>query len=312
MTDGNHGGTGPEVKPDFRHAVPVLAIVAVAVAAALTVRHFLVPKTFGEYGHYRAAAMDDEKERQPRHVGRAVCATCHEDVSALHAKDAHASIECEACHGPGWKHVKNTDEPMRAASGRDECLVCHRHLDARPGAFPQVVWEQHYQFVGVANLATACVRCHSGHEPLYSNRDLHTARLHPLIQQCVDCHVGRTDKTLKKPDTHPQIFECNYCHVSLAKSFRQGAHSKLDCTACHLFIKENAFSGRIVRNNDPRFCLLCHSKADFRSPSGPPTIVWPQHIKDVSSDPVDPKRACVTCHQEQVHEMYSKEVSHGL
>ena len=312
MTTGRNSGNAPKVRPDFRHAVPVLVIVVVAVAVALTVRHFLVPATFGEYGHYRAAAMEDEKAHLSRHAGRAACLECHADIAALHAKDAHASVECETCHGPGAKHVKNSDEPMRAADSRDDCLVCHRHLDARPGSFPQVDWQQHYKFVGVKDTSIACVRCHSGHEPLFTDRDLHFARLHPLIQQCGDCHVGRTDKTLKRPDTHPRIFECNYCHAGLAKSFKQGAHAKLDCTTCHLFIKENSFSGRIVRNADPRFCLLCHRKSDFKSDSGPPMIVWPAHIGDVSKEPVDPKRSCVSCHQEQVHDMLPKEGTNAL
>ncbi len=300
------------VRPDYRHAIPVFVIVVSAVAAALTARHFLIPKTFGEYGHYRAAAMDDEREHATRHVGRAACSECHDDVAALHRKDAHASIECETCHGAGGKHVKNSDEPMNPASTRDDCLVCHRRLDARPGSFPQIEWREHFAFVAVKDESTPCVKCHSGHEPLFSDRDLHAARLHPLIQRCGDCHVGRTDRSLKKPDTHPTIFECNYCHASLAKTFKQGSHSKLDCTTCHLFIKENSFSGRIVRNTDPRFCLLCHKKADFKSESGPPMIDWPAHLKDVSSDPADAKTACVSCHQEQIHEMLPKEVSHAL
>ena len=312
MTTGKENEDASQARPDFRHAIPVGIIGIVAITLALTARHFLVPKTFGEYGHYRAAAMDEEKALIPVHAGRAACAECHKDVAALHTKDAHASVECETCHGAGGKHVKNSDEPMLPANTRNDCLVCHRYLDARPGAFPQVIWKQHFQFVGVKDVSIACVRCHSGHEPLFADRDLRFARLHPLIQNCGDCHVGRTDKTLKRPDTHPRIFECSYCHSGVAKSFKQGAHAKLECATCHFFIKENAFSGRIVRNADPRFCLLCHRKADFKSDTRPPKIVWPAHIEEVSNDPVDPKRTCVSCHQEQIHKLLSQEVLNAL
>ena len=301
-------------RPDYRHVYPLLILVGVGLITALVVRHLLVPATFGEYGFYRAAALDDEKARQPRHTGRAACADCHEEIVKKHAKDVHASVECETCHGVGGKHVQNNDAPMALPNTKEDCLVCHRLLDARPGSFPQVDWQKHYQFVGVKEPTTACVRCHSGHEPLYLDHDLRTARLHPLIQQCVSCHLGRTDETLKKPATHPQIFQCDYCHPDLAKSFAKGAHSKLRCTACHLFIKETTFSGRIVCNTDPRFCLLCHRKADFKATTnGPPTIEWPAHLKEVSTDPVDPKRPCVSCHQEQIHDLYpKKEASHAL
>lgn len=301
-----------KVRPDYRHAYPVLLIAALAVGSALTIRTFLVPKTFGDYGYYRGAAVEEEKARLPRHAGRDACAKCHDDIAATHAKDAHASIECESCHGPGWEHIVNSDVEVPRPNSKGECLTCHRLLDARPGSFPQVDWQKHYQFVGVKDPGVACVRCHSAHEPLYMDHDLRTARLHPLVHGCGECHTGRTDTSLKKPPTHPTIFQCEYCHADLAKSFAKGAHTKVGCKTCHLFIRETSFSGRIVRNADPRFCLLCHRKTDFKSPSGPPTIAWPSHIKDVSSDTPDPKRTCVSCHQEQIHRMYSKEKPHAL
>lgn len=301
-----------DTRPDYRHAYPLLLLVIAGAVAALTVRHFLVPATFGEHGYYRAAALDDEKARQPLHAGRAACKECHGDEAALHAKDAHATVECETCHGPGARHIADNNVPMAKADARDDCLVCHRRLDARPGAFPQVDWREHYAFVGVKDMSVACIRCHSGHEPLYLDRDLRTARLHPLIQECSSCHLGRRDTNLKKPEGHPQIFQCDYCHPALARSFAAGAHAKLNCTTCHLFIKENNYSGRIVRNTNPRFCLLCHRKADFKGESGPPTIEWPAHIQAVSNDKADPNRPCVTCHQDQIHALASKEAPHAV
>jgi hypothetical protein len=305
------------IRPDYRHAYPVLAMLIALVTVGLTVRYLLVPETFGEYGYYRAAAMDDEKAIQPRHVGRAACLECHDDIAAIHAKDVHSSVECETCHGIGDKHVKDSSSPMSPADTREDCLVCHRQMDSRPGSFPQVDLEKHYKFVGVKDPSIACVKCHSGHEPLYLSKDLHSARLHPLIQQCNSCHIGRTDETLKKPDMHPKIFQCDYCHADLAKSFAKGSHAKVSCTACHLFIKDNAFSGRIVRNTNPKFCLLCHQKSAFKETAGkdnaaPPVIDWPAHITDVSADTPDPKRPCVECHQDQIHALYTKEAHHAM
>ena len=301
-----------KVRPDYRHAYPVVLLACLAVGAALLIRPYLVPKTFGELGYFRAAAMDDEKARLPRHAGRAACAECHEDIATIHAKDVHATIECETCHGPGWKHIEDPDNKMLLPRAKENCLTCHRLLDARPGAFPQVDWKKHFEFVGVNEPGTACIRCHSPHEPLYMDHDLRTARLHPLVHDCGECHTGRMDTSLKKPAAHPMIFQCDYCHASLAQSFKKAAHAKLGCKTCHLFIRENSFSGRIIKDTDPRFCLLCHRKTDFRPASGTPSIDWPSHLKDVSDDPPDPKRKCVSCHQEQIHELYSKEEAHAL
>jgi hypothetical protein len=256
--------------------------------------------------------MAEEQLRQTSYAGQAACEECHDDITAVHAKDVHATVQCEACHGPGLKHIDDPDEPMLPADRRDDCLVCHRQLDARPGSFPQVVWTQHYAFVGVADTNIACVRCHSGHEPLFMDRDFREARLHPLIQECADCHIGRTDELLEQPADHPRIFHCADCHPAITASFNKNEHRDIRCTTCHLFIKENNFSGRIVRNADPRFCLLCHRKTGFKIDSGSPMIDWPAHLKDVSDDPVDPKRSCVDCHQINIHDLYPKEKPHAM
>ena len=304
-------GTDPE-RADFRHAVPVFILVAVIATVGLVLRAHLVPDTFGEFGHYRAAAMAEEPLRETRYAGQAACEECHDDVTAVHAKDVHASVQCETCHGPGVKHIDDPDVPMRQANRKDDCLVCHRTLDARPGSFPQVDWTEHFEFVGVVDTNIACVRCHSGHEPLFTDHDLRKARLHPLIQKCADCHIGGTTEPLKRPADHPRIFQCEDCHPAITASFNKNEHRNIRCTTCHLFIKENSFSGRIVRNADPRFCLLCHRKTDFKVESGTPKIDWPAHLEEVSNDPVDPKRSCVDCHQLNIHDLYPKEKPHAM
>jgi hypothetical protein len=312
VTSSQENKNESKVRPDYRHAYPLAIIVVVMVTAALIVRACFVPETFGDFGHYRANSIDEEASRLPRHGGRAACTECHDDVAAIHAKDAHSTIECETCHGVGGAHIEDPDVAMLRADAKADCLVCHRVLNARPGSFPQVEWQKHYQFVGVEDPDIACVRCHSGHEPLFMDRDLHKARLHPLVHDCGECHVGRSDRTMTKPEDHPTIFQCDSCHAALVTSFNQGSHTKLQCKTCHLFIKENAFSGRIVRNADPRFCLLCHRETDFKSVSGPPTIEWPSHLEDVTDGPEDTRRSCVSCHQDKIHDLYPKEKPHAL
>jgi len=309
--NGERQGNEPP-RADYRHAVPVFIIAIMLVIVGLFVRAHLVPDTFGETGFYRAGDIGDEQQRETRYAGQAACEECHDDVSAVHAKDVHASVQCETCHGPGAAHIEDPDIPMKPANRKDDCLVCHRRLDARPGSFPQIVWTEHFKFVGVTDTNIACVSCHSGHEPLFTDHDLRKARLHPLIQDCADCHIGRTNEHLKQPADHPRIFHCTDCHPTIAASFAKAEHHAVDCTTCHLFIKENNFSGRIVRNADPRFCLLCHKKTDFKLNSETPKIEWPGHIEEVSDDPPDPKRKCVDCHMFNIHDLYPKEKPHAM
>jgi hypothetical protein len=286
-----------------RHAIRIFVLVGVALAGAVVARTALVPKTFGEHGHYRFAAIEEAKQLPMHHAGAAVCADCHDDIVALHDKDAHTGVTCETCHGPGLAHVDaGGDGAIRRPDGRDACLVCHRLMLARPGEFPQVTPAEHLQSVGVADLETPCITCHDPHEPLFMDRDVRTARLHPLIHRCRDCHAGRLDESLPRPAAHPAIFECNYCHPEVAADFAGLPHHEMRCTSCHLFFRESESAGRILRDADPRFCLLCHRAADYRAADAAPGIAWPEHLDEMAG-PDERDHRCVDCHQDRIHRL---------
>ncbi len=295
-------GRDPGAAPNAaRHVYPVLATLVVVLALAFVARTVAVPKTFGEYGWYRGAAPEEARQFTPRHVGKDACEECHDDVVAEHDKDVHVNVPCEACHGPGGKHVETEEATdIIRPKGREVCLTCHRRLLTRPGAFPQINWKEHFKFVGVKDESTKCISCHNPHEPLFLDRDIHKARLHPLIQRCGDCHLGMSNKA-KKPEKHPVIFECSYCHEAKVKDFKQRTHSRVSCTTCHLFFKETSYSGRIIRDADPRFCLLCHRDAPFRSVSAAPSIDWPDHLEEVKEGPEDEGKRCIDCHRDRIH-----------
>jgi hypothetical protein len=302
-----------EHKPSsYRHIIRLFAFIGAILIAALVTRSLLVPESFGILGHYRMNAIEEAREREPRHVGQTVCAECHDDVAALHAKDAHAGVSCETCHGPGATHVVADGEGgIRRPAGKRLCLVCHRLMLARPGEFPQIDPAAHYRFVGVKDPDTDCTACHDPHEPLYMDRDLRTARLHPLIHRCRDCHAGRTDEALARPADHPAIFQCDYCHAEVAADFSTRPHKDVQCTTCHLFFRESDFAGRIIRDADPRFCLLCHRAADFRSDDSPPGISWPEHREDMAEDASDRRQRCIDCHQDRIHTIRTAHAGSG-
>ena len=291
----------------YRHAIWIFGLISGSLVVGLVLRSLLVPDTFGEHGHYRQAAVEDARQPELHHMGATACAECHDDILDLHAKDAHAGVQCESCHGPGTAHVDAGGEgAILLPRGKENCLVCHLLLLARPGDFPQINPQEHYQFVGVADNTTPCTVCHDPHEPLYMDRDLRTARLHPLIQRCRDCHPGRTDETLPRPAGHPAIFQCDYCHPEVVADFARRPHHIMRCTACHIFFRESDFAGRILRDADPRFCLLCHREADFRSASAAPGIIWPDHRDDMAVDDADQEKRCIDCHQERIHRLQNR------
>ena len=290
---------------DYRHAYPLFALIGVGLVVALVLRASLVPEGFGVLGPFRSDAPLVVRAAAIRHRGVDSCAACHdhEKQVRLHAKDAHASVPCETCHGPAGDHIADpTARPVVVPRGKEPCLQCHGALAARPGWFPQVEWREHYRFVGVADEGLACTACHDPHEPLFMDRDLRTARLHPLIQRCRDCHAGRADETLPRPDHHPAIFECRYCHAPVVADYETRPHKVVRCTTCHIFFRASAFAGRILRDADPRFCLLCHGEAEFRSNTSAPGISWPDgHLDDVADDEADRTKRCIDCHRDRIH-----------
>ena len=302
LTAGRVAAGEPEEPVSYRHTYRLFGLLGFGLLAALVARGYAVPSDFGKYGNYRGGAPAEAAvARAPRYQGARVCSECHEVESAAHTKDVHRTVQCEVCHGPGDKHAEDpANEHLAVKKDKDWCLVCHRKLTARPGAFPQVSWREHYTFVGVSDERIDCIKCHDPHEPLYLQKPVAEARLHPLIHRCRDCHVGRTDETLARPAAHPSIFDCSYCHKAIAKDFADRTHHEVQCTTCHLFLKESDFAGRIVRNTDPRFCLLCHRTADYRGKSAAAPIDWAQHLASYG-DTTEESTPCTSCHVEEIH-----------
>ena len=78
---------------------------AIFISLFLVLRHFLIPDTFGEYGHYRGASLIDNALPEIHYAGQQACFECHQDIEDLKRQDVHSDIHCETCHGPGQKHV---------------------------------------------------------------------------------------------------------------------------------------------------------------------------------------------------------------
>jgi hypothetical protein len=148
-----------------RHAFRVLFVLLVAIVAIVLGRSFLVPPSYGLYGPYRFDNVAEQASiRPPLHGGAASCGECHEDRSKAVAAGGHRTVSCEVCHAPLGKHVRGGDvvAPMAVDRSFTLCARCHRKIDGRPAAFPQVVLEQHVQG---ALEGRVCLDCHDPHAP---------------------------------------------------------------------------------------------------------------------------------------------------
>ncbi len=148
-----------------RHVFRVLLVLLLVLIVVVIGRSFLVPKTFGDYGHYRYANVGEQMTaRPPLHGGARSCGECHDDRLKAITAGAHAKVSCEICHGPLGRHVKDGDVVAKPSIDRSPrlCGYCHRKIDGRPPKFPQVVFEKH---VDGGLGPKGCLACHDPHSP---------------------------------------------------------------------------------------------------------------------------------------------------
>lgn len=145
-----------------QHLARMAGLFVVGIATFLVLRWSMVPASFGEFGHYRAAALGDIRSRPLHYAGRAACEDCHGDVVAARKGSRHEHIGCEACHGPQMEHVAagGGKKPARPDS-RVLCPKCHAASPWKPKSYPQVVVAEH-------SPEGPCTACHKAHAPKIS------------------------------------------------------------------------------------------------------------------------------------------------
>ena len=142
-----------------RYLTRLVVVLVLGLTIVLWLRSMLVPRTFGEFGHYRGAALGEIASQQPLYAGREACEKCHQDVVAVKSQGRHASLPCEVCHGASGAHARNPAS-MKPFTGLDRtfCLRCHDQSLSRPAGFPMVDGMTH-------NQKEDCRKCHSPHSP---------------------------------------------------------------------------------------------------------------------------------------------------
>jgi len=159
---------------DAGHLFRFAGLFVLAFLIFLVVRHFIVPKSFGEYGHYRGAAIGEIAARPVKFAGHETCEACHSDVADKKKTGKHAHVNCEACHGALAGHVNHmmgTDSQLPTQVAADPslekpvlpdtavlCARCHMASAAKPKDFPQVDPANHYP-------GSPCKTCHQPHSP---------------------------------------------------------------------------------------------------------------------------------------------------
>lgn len=224
--------------PDQVVRLGVLALVAIAVT--LYARHRFVPKTFGETGHYRAAAVNAVASTKVKYAGAAQCAECHDDIAAKKAASYHRTLSCEICHGPAAGHAEDPEsqKPVIPRERGAACLYCHEYLPSRPTGFPQII-----------------------------------ERLHNPVKPCIECHNPHDPKPPKVPES------CSACHAQIYRTKSVSHHANLPCETCHTVDARHREDPRAFMPKKPtsrEFCGRCHAK-EATSPREIPRIDLTTH-----------------------------------
>ena len=144
---------------DWGHLVRPAMVLLAALGVFLVIRSLVVPKAFGQYGHYRPGALDMIRSRPVAYAGQDTCVMCHDDEAKTRAVGKHAHVSCEACHGPQAKHADSpTDLKPTLPDTAVLCARCHEKDTAKPKTFPQVVTTEH-------SGGAKCNTCHQPHNP---------------------------------------------------------------------------------------------------------------------------------------------------
>ena len=144
---------------DSGHLIRPALVLLAALGLFVAIRAAVIPKVFGRYGHYRAAAIEEARAKAISYAGQEACAACHDDQVKARAAGEHAKVACEACHGALAKHA---GDPFALKPKRPDtvqlCRKCHEKDSAKPEKFPQVVTAEH-------SGGAACNTCHQPHNP---------------------------------------------------------------------------------------------------------------------------------------------------
>ena len=146
---------------DAGHLFRFAGLFVVAFLVFLLIRGYVVPKTFGQYGHYRGAAIGEIAARQVKFAGHETCEGCHSDIADTKTKGKHAHVNCEACHGALAMHAADpTSMTPVKPDAAVLCARCHTASAAKPKAFPQVDPPDH-------SGGAPCQTCHNPHNPAF-------------------------------------------------------------------------------------------------------------------------------------------------
>lgn len=192
---------------------------------------------------------------------RSYLAGRHGKIFTLNPRDARESHGCEACHGPGSRHIQVVGEldsqgPLHIRSFKDSavaiessqaCLGCHEQAE-------RLHWRgSTHEMSGVT--CTSCHKIH-GESPV------------PAMEICLDCHKSQRAKlqrTAHMPLREGKVtcMNCHNPHGGPGPALLRTGSVNETCYQCHAEKRgPNIFEHPPVREN----CANCHDPHGSNNP----------------------------------------------
>ncbi len=167
---------------DTLHLWILAGALALVGVGFFTVRSLTVPPSFGQFGHYRGAALQIATDKERKLTTRGDCGECHATLKHEMGK-SHERVHCIECHGEGKAHMtacKTAKASAKAGDAltcdksnlmptniKDICLHCHQEMVGRAKKHPQIVFTEHMKDMDPKDPKSplVCMECHSPHNP---------------------------------------------------------------------------------------------------------------------------------------------------
>ncbi|HIE50473.1 MAG TPA: hypothetical protein EYP85_01830 [Armatimonadetes bacterium] len=254
---------------------------------------------------------------QPQHgyAGTEVCFVCHIDFARRWGQVSHSKVlldkkrpadqrGCEACHGPGARHVAGERkvivawERLKLREQMAICLKCHQ----------ESVKAEWWQATSHAKMELTCTACHEVHRPVKQEHLL----LRSPRETCSQCHE-RMAEQIKAGTHHPLaegLLECNSCHNVHGTPYPRALNQQQEalCAVCHDRVPQPESHQRSDwrRAHRPKAraerdkCLMCHSQEGFCNRCHIVPLPHPQKFVTEHGPAARAHRqACLNCHEKK-------------
>jgi cytochrome c553 len=156
-----------------KHIKRLVALLGVLAVMFVVGKIIFPPKSFGVYGHYRAASVGDIAAARPAYLNPESFSADYPKEFATWSTGIHKVVQCQTCHttvgetrdmaslSVGASPHAPTALPVSADS-RKLCVKCHEKIAGRPDYMPQIEVASHAH-------GQACTACHNPHSPLFSS-----------------------------------------------------------------------------------------------------------------------------------------------